>query len=73
MDAEAWKKMIETNPQQPFQCDTALFAPMYEKAIAESLIFLQSMAQKVSLDKTNYSAAKAGMIGFSKALAAEGG
>ncbi|WP_210449884.1 SDR family oxidoreductase [Vibrio crassostreae] len=72
MDAEAWKEVIETNLNSLFNVTQPLFAPMCEKGNCRVINISSVNGLKGQFGQTNYSAAKAGMIGFSKALAAEG-
>ena len=72
MSAEAWKEVIETNLNSLFNVTQPLFAPMCEKGNCRVINISSVNGLKGQFGQTNYSAAKAGMIGFSKALAAEG-
>ncbi len=72
MNAEAWKEVIETNLNSLFNVTQPLFAPMCEKGNCRVINISSVNGLKGQFGQTNYSAAKAGMIGFSKALAAEG-
>ena len=72
MDASAWKEVIETNLNSVFNVTQPLFAAMCEKGHGRVINISSVNGLKGQFGQTNYSAAKAGMIGFSKALAAEG-
>ncbi|WP_038176473.1 MULTISPECIES: SDR family oxidoreductase [Vibrio] len=72
MDASAWKDVIETNLNSVFNVTQPLFAAMCEKGHGRVINISSVNGLKGQFGQTNYSAAKAGMIGFSKALAAEG-
>ncbi|WP_394126134.1 SDR family oxidoreductase [Vibrio hepatarius] len=72
MQASAWKEVIETNLNSVFNVTQPLFAAMCEKGNGRVVNISSVNGLKGQFGQTNYSAAKAGMIGFSKALAAEG-
>ncbi|KOO15805.1 3-ketoacyl-ACP reductase [Vibrio xuii] len=72
MQASAWKEVIETNLNSVFNVTQPLFAAMCEKGNGRVINISSVNGLKGQFGQTNYSAAKAGMIGFSKALAAEG-
>ncbi|GAA5646786.1 MULTISPECIES: SDR family oxidoreductase [Vibrio] len=72
MTPQAWKEVIETNLNSLFNVTQPLFAAMCEKGNGRIINISSVNGLKGQFGQTNYSAAKAGMIGFSKALAAEG-
>ncbi|MGY3571662.1 SDR family oxidoreductase [Vibrio paucivorans] len=72
MTASAWKDVIETNLNSVFNVTQPLFAAMCEKGGGRVINISSVNGLKGQFGQANYSAAKAGMIGFSKALAAEG-
>ncbi|WP_425667015.1 SDR family oxidoreductase [Vibrio tubiashii] len=72
MTAPAWKEVIETNLNSVFNVTQPLFSAMCEKGNGRVINISSVNGIKGQFGQTNYSAAKAGMIGFSKALAAEG-
>ncbi|USD42747.1 SDR family oxidoreductase [Vibrio sp. SCSIO 43135] len=72
MTASAWKDVIETNLNSVFNVTQPLFAAMCEKGDGRVINISSVNGLKGQFGQANYSAAKAGMIGFSKALAAEG-
>ncbi|NLS12126.1 SDR family oxidoreductase [Vibrio sp. SM6] len=72
MSASAWFDVIETNLNSLFNVTQPLFAAMCEKGGGRIVNISSVNGLKGQFGQTNYSAAKAGMIGFSKALAAEG-
>ncbi|KII75948.1 SDR family oxidoreductase [Vibrio renipiscarius] len=72
MTADAWKEVIDTNLNSVFNITQPLFAAMCEKGGGRVINISSVNGIKGQFGQTNYSAAKAGMIGFSKALAAEG-
>lgn len=66
------EKVIAINLTGPIRLTRAIFPHMLEKG-AGRIVFVSSDAGRVgSLGETPYSAAKAGLIGFTKALAREG-
>jgi acetoacetyl-CoA reductase len=72
MTAASWKEVIDTNLNSLFNVTQPLFAAMCEKGNGRVINISSVNGLKGQFGQTNYSAAKAGMIGFSKALAAEG-
>ncbi|MFB9214114.1 SDR family oxidoreductase [Vibrio sinaloensis] len=72
MSADAWKEVIDTNLNSLFNVTQPVFAAMCEKGGGRIINISSVNGLKGQFGQTNYSAAKAGMIGFSKALAAEG-
>lgn len=72
MSAQSWKDVIDTNLNSVFNVTQPLFATMCEKGGGRVVNISSVNGIKGQFGQTNYSAAKAGMIGFTKALAAEG-
>lgn len=72
MSAEQWHKVINTNLNSLFNVTHPLFTAMCERRNARVINISSVNGLKGQFGQTNYSAAKAGMIGFTKALAAEG-
>ncbi len=72
MTAEQWNEVITTNLNSLFNVTHPLFASMCEHGNARIINISSVNGLKGQFGQTNYSAAKAGMIGFTKALAAEG-
>lgn len=71
MDEEQWNAVIETNLRSVYACSKAAVKLMM-KARCGSIINITSVSGLMGLaGQTNYSASKAGVIGFSKALARE--
>lgn len=72
MTAENWHSVIDTNLNSLFNVTQPLFAAMCEKGNCRVINISSVNGLKGQFGQTNYSAAKAGMIGFTKALAYEG-
>lgn len=72
MSSENWHDVINTNLNSIFNVTQPLFAAMCEKGFGRVINISSVNGIKGQFGQTNYSAAKAGMIGFTKALAAEG-
>jgi len=71
-DDDFWQKVIALNFIGPMQLTKALLPQMFERKSGR-IINVSSDAGRVgSLGETVYSGAKAGLIGFTKALAREG-
>ncbi|MGF1691972.1 SDR family oxidoreductase [Photobacterium kagoshimensis] len=72
MTAQQWNDVINTNLNSLFNVTQPLFASMCEHGNARIINITSVNGLKGQFGQANYSAAKAGMIGFTKALAAEG-
>ncbi|MFD2179287.1 SDR family oxidoreductase [Veronia pacifica] len=72
MAPENWRAVIDTNLNSLFNVTQPLFAAMCEKGNCRVINISSVNGLKGQFGQTNYSAAKAGMIGFTKALAFEG-
>jgi 3-oxoacyl-[acyl-carrier-protein] reductase (EC 1.1.1.100) len=72
MDADKWHDVINTNLNSLFNVTQPLFAAMCEKGGGRIINISSVNGQKGQFGQANYAAAKAGMMGFSKSLAAEG-
>ncbi len=71
MSEEQWDEVIRTNLKSVFNYSKAVIRPMM-KARAGSIINISSVVGiSGNAGQTNYSASKAGIIGFSKSLAKE--
>ncbi len=71
MDAECWHKVIDTNLNSCFNICRAVVPLMRSRKCGRIINISSINGQKGQMGQTNYSAAKAGMIGFTKALALE--
>jgi len=71
MDAESWHNVVETNLTSCFNMCRAVMNFMRDRKAGRVINISSINGQKGQMGQTNYSAAKAGMIGFTKALALE--
>ncbi len=71
MPEEDWHSVIETNLTSCYNMCRAVTAGMRDAGYGRIINISSINGQKGQLGQTNYSAAKAGMIGFTKALALE--
>lgn len=71
MDAESWKAVIDTNLNSCFYMSRAVIESMRAKQFGRIINISSLNAQLGQFGQTNYSAAKAGILGFTKALARE--
>lgn len=69
---EAWDDVINTNLKSAFNTTRAVVNKMREQEFGRIINISSINAQKGQIGQTNYCAAKAGLIGFTKALALEG-
>ncbi|MDP2572199.1 beta-ketoacyl-ACP reductase [Vibrio sp. vnigr-6D03] len=72
MSADSWFEVIDTNLNSLFNVTQPLFSAMCEKGGGRIINISSVNGLKGQFGQANYAAAKAGMIGFSKSLAAEG-
>lgn len=72
MNIDAWQAVIDTNLTSCFNLCRAVVPAMREAGFGRIVNISSINGQKGQMGQTNYSAAKAGMIGFTKALAQEG-
>ena len=71
MSEEDWYNVIETNLNSVFNVTRFLINSMIEKNFGRVISISSVNGIKGQIGQTNYSAAKAGIIGFTKALAQE--
>lgn len=71
MKTEQWHDVIATNLTSCFLMSRAVVTGMRERGFGRIVNISSINGQKGQLGQTNYSAAKAGMIGFTRALAQE--
>lgn len=71
MTEEEWNEVIATNLTGVFYCTKAVLEHMIERGYGRIINMSSTAGLKGNFGQTNYSAAKAGVIGFTKALALE--
>ena len=71
MTAEVWHTVVETNLTSCFSMCRAVINGMRERGFGRIVNISSINGQKGQFGQTNYSAAKAGILGFTKALALE--
>ncbi|WP_064608011.1 SDR family oxidoreductase [Photobacterium sp. J15] len=72
MTAKQWNEVITTNLNSLYNVTYPLFSSMCDSGNARVINISSVNGLKGQFGQANYSAAKAGMLGFTKALAAEG-
>lgn len=72
MTGEMWDEVIDVNLSSAFHLSKAVFPGMRERKWGRIINISSINGQKGQFGQANYSAAKAGMIGLTKALALEG-
>ncbi|NMB41599.1 MAG: 3-oxoacyl-[acyl-carrier-protein] reductase [Firmicutes bacterium] len=72
MKTEDWEEVMDTNLKGVFNCCKAIMRPLLKQKSGGKIINIASMAGIYgNSGQTNYAAAKAGVIAFSKSLAKE--
>ena len=71
MSAEQWRGVLSTNLDSCFNMSRAVITKMRENGFGRIINISSINGQKGQFGQTNYSAAKAGILGFTKALALE--
>jgi acetoacetyl-CoA reductase len=71
MDAASWRTVLDTNLTSCFNMSRAVINLMRERNKGRIINIGSINGQKGQFGQTNYAAAKAGMIGFTKSLALE--
>lgn len=72
MTAQQWGDVIRADLDSVFNMSHQVFPGMRERKFGRIINISSINGQKGQMGQTNYSAAKAGMIGFTRALAQEG-
>ena len=71
MTDEAWEKVIATNLNGTFYCTRAVVRKMLQKRWGRIISIGSVVGIRGNIGQSNYAASKAGVIGFTKALAKE--
>ena len=71
MNSEQWSDVIRVNMDSVFNMTRQVINGMRDRGFGRIVNISSINGQKGQIGQTNYSAAKAGMIGFTKALALE--
>ena len=71
MTPQQWQEVIDTNLTGVFNTVHPIWPGMRERKFGRIVVISSINGQKGQIGQANYSAAKAGMIGFTKALAQE--
>jgi 3-oxoacyl-[acyl-carrier protein] reductase len=73
MKSEEWNDVLQTNLYGVFNCTKAVLKPMMKQRYGKIVNITSIAGITGNAGQTNYSASKAGVIGFTKALAKEMG
>jgi acetoacetyl-CoA reductase len=71
MSYENWRAVLSTNLDSVFNCTRHVINPMIDKGFGRIINISSVNGQRGQFGQSNYSAAKAGMHGFTKTLAME--
>ena len=71
MKRDDWDQVIATNLTAAFACAQAVIKPMIKQRGGRIISISSVVGQTGNAGQSNYAASKAGLIGFSKALARE--
>jgi 3-oxoacyl-(acyl-carrier-protein) reductase len=72
LTAEQWHEVLDTNLTGAFNCSKAVWDQMKTQNYGRIISISSVVAQAGNFGQTNYSASKAGLLGFMKSLALEG-
>jgi 3-oxoacyl-[acyl-carrier protein] reductase len=73
MSEDDWDTVIRTNLKSAYNCCKAALRPMFKQRYGRIINITSVSGLAGQAGQTNYSASKAGVIGFTKALAKEAG
>lgn len=73
MSEDDWDVVLRTNLKSAYNCSKAALRPMFKQRYGRIVNITSVSGLAGQAGQTNYSASKAGMIGFTKALAKEAG
>src|SRR5215467_9758471 len=71
MTPDQWEKVLSVDLSSVFNCSKAVITQMLERGYGRIISISSVVGEKGNFGQTNYAAAKAGIIGFTKALALE--
>src|SRR5687768_2980091 len=71
MKRDDWDQVISTNLTSAFTCTQAVLKPMIKRRAGRSVSISSVVGEMGNRGQANYGASKAGLIGFSKAVARE--
>ena len=71
MTYDQWSAVMKTNLDSAFTCTRPVIDGMRSRGFGRIILISSINGQKGQMGQTNYSAAKAGVIGFARALAQE--
>ncbi len=71
MKRDDWDAVIQTNLTAAFTCAQAVLKPMIKQRTGRIINITSVVGQSGNAGQANYAASKAGLIGFTKALALE--
>jgi 3-oxoacyl-[acyl-carrier protein] reductase len=71
MKRDDWDRVIDTNLTAAFSCVQAVLKPMVKQRSGRIISISSVVGQSGNAGQANYAASKAGLIGFSKAIARE--
>jgi acetoacetyl-CoA reductase len=72
LTAEQWREVLDTNLTGAFNCSQAVWDQMKAQNYGRIISISSIIGQAGGFGQTNYSASKAGLLGFTKSLAQEG-
>jgi len=71
MTPDQWEKVLAVDLSSVFNCSKAVIGQMLERGYGRIISITSVVGQKGNFGQTNYAAAKAAIIGFTKSLALE--
>jgi acetoacetyl-CoA reductase len=71
MTFDQWSQVMRTNLDSMFTCTRPVIEGMRERGFGRIILISSVNGQKGQMGQSNYSAAKAGVVGFAKSLALE--
>jgi 3-oxoacyl-[acyl-carrier protein] reductase len=73
MSEDDWDAVLRTNLKSAYNCSKAVLRPMFKQRYGRIINITSVSGLAGQAGQTNYSASKAGLVGFTKALAKEVG